>query len=141
MTVGTLSTGNEDEDVVFEVSREYGTKTYGTMTWTATANYTSHKVHGNTGAPEWTSNDNDTLSFEAIFSAWLGVNPSKEILKMRNLLATRKLCNLIIGTVPLGYWYVQSCPVEMEHIDPSGNILHAKMKIKLVAEPYPNLEG
>lgn len=138
MIVGTLSTGNPDEDVYFEVNWSE-VKTFNSLNWTANANYTNHRVHGNTAAPEWTDNDNDQMSFEVYFSAFLGINPRKEVLKMRNLLETRKLCQLIIGTVPMGYWYVKSCPTDLQHIDNRGNILHTKMKVTLLAEPYPDL--
>ena len=79
------------------------------------ANYSTHKLINKVGIIEFTGVDPETITFEAIFSAWLGENPEKWRKKLYNLLKKGKAVTFVLGTSPIGgQWVVESLSFSTE---------------------------
>ena len=61
-------------DIIFEVSDET-VKTLNNLNWGGSARYATHQRHGTHAMSEYTGMGADTISFDMVLSAYLGVNP------------------------------------------------------------------
>lgn len=99
MRVGMLG------DVTFEVTD----KTYRTisnLSRSNKANYSTHKRVAKKGILEFTGVDPETITFDAVFSAWLGENPEKWRKKLVTMLEKGKAVTFVLGTSPIGNQWV-----------------------------------
>lgn len=99
MNVGML--GN----VTFEVS-DKTFRTISNLSRSNKANYSTHKMVAKKGIVEFTGVDPETISFEAVFSAWFGENPEKWRKKLVTMLEKGKAVTFILGTAPIGNMWV-----------------------------------
>lgn len=77
------------------------------------ANYSTHSLINKKGILEFTGVDPETISFEALFSAWLGVNPETWRRKLNDLLESGKAVVFVLGTSPVGTkWVIESLSFE-----------------------------
>jgi predicted deacetylase len=67
------------------------------------------------------------------FSAFLGVNPIKEINKLLEAERKGKIMRLVIGNKPYGKykWVIEKTSKDLERFDNKGNLLIAKVSISL----------
>ena len=131
MNVGYLGTGNTATDVAFNVSSET-IETFTNMKVRKQANYSTHKIHGHKAVPEMTGMDADQVTFDIVLSAYLGVNPKKEIEKLEAFMRDGTICNLVLGDQLFGTWVVKSIPYNVEYVYREGDILQAKVSVTLM---------
>lgn len=102
MTTGMLG------DVTFEVTD----KTFRTLTnlsRSQKANYTTHSLVAKKGILEYTGTEPEEIHFEAVFSAWFGVNPETWRKKLTDILEKGKAVLFVLGTTPIGdMWVIES---------------------------------
>jgi phage protein U len=126
--IGTLG------DIVFSVSRKQ-VNTFDKMKWDSSAKYASHERHLQETLLEFIGTDNDTISFSMYFSAFLGVNPMDEIIKLLNAERSGKAMRLVIGRKAYGRnkWVITKTSKDLERFDKKGNLLSAKVNVSLEA--------
>jgi len=102
MTTGMLG------DVTFKVTNETLVM-LSNLSRSNKANYSTHKLIGKVGILEFTGVDPEGITFEAIFSAWLGEDPEKWRNKLYKLLKNGKAVPFVLGTSPIGsQWVIES---------------------------------
>lgn len=131
MKVGYLGIGNTSKDVAFEVSSSV-IRTFSNMKVNKSVAYTTHKIHGHKALPEMTGMDADTVTFDILLSAYLGVNPKKELDKLEAFMKNGTICNLVLGDKPFGTWVIKSMPYNIEYVYKEGDITQAKTTISLI---------
>lgn len=131
MTIGYLGIGKTKKDIVFKVSSKT-VETFQNMKVTKQASYTTHKVHGHKAVPEMTGVDADTITFDMILSAFLNVNPQKELEKLKKFLTKGTVCTLVLGDKPFGDYVVKSMPYTVDYVLNDGKIAQAKVSVSLI---------
>jgi len=131
MKVGYLGIGSLATDVIFEVSSDV-IRTFTNMKMNKKVSYTTHKIHGHKAIPEMTGLDADTVTFEMLLSAYLGVNPQKELDKLETFMKEGTICDLVLGDKTYGTWVIQSIPYNIEYIYREGDITQAKCTVSLI---------
>ncbi len=118
--------------MVFKVS-DKEINTFKGLKWNSGAKFTEHQIHLKEPLLEFTGPESETITFTMIFSAYLGVNPIKEIDKL--LLATRKgeAHRLVIGSKTYGKskWVIVKLSTNLEKYDGSGNLVHASVSVNM----------
>ena len=108
MTTGML--GN----VTFTVTNQT-MRTLSNLSRSNKANYSTHKLINKVGILEFTGVDPETITFEAIFSAWLGENPENWRNKLYKLLKNGKAVTFVLGTSPIGtQWVIENLSFNTE---------------------------
>jgi len=127
-TLGTL--GN----IVFSVSSTQ-VKTFDDMSWSSSAQYAQHNRHMRDVLLEFTGTNADTISFTMHFSAFLGVNPTAEIIKLLNAERSGEIMRLVIGKRAYGKhrWVITQTRKDLETFDNKGNLLIARVNVSLMA--------
>lgn len=131
MKVGYLGVGAIASDVAFEVS-DQTIETFSGMKVTKQANYSTHKIHGGKAIPEMTGMDADTVSFDICLSAYLGVNPAREIKKLEDFMKAGTIVDLVLGDVLFGSWVIKSIPFNVEYTYRDGTVTQAKLTVSLI---------
>lgn len=127
--IGTLG------DIVFKVSQKT-VKTFEDLQIESKTNYAKHTRHNKKPLLEFQYNDTDTASFSMYLSAFLGVNPLKEMNKIDKYREKGKILPLIIGGKKYGSkWVIVNDSKGYKKFDNKGNLLIAEIKISL--EEYP----
>ncbi|WP_298031706.1 phage tail protein [uncultured Dysosmobacter sp.] len=119
-------------EVVFEVSSRT-VETIDNVKWGGSARYATHQRHGMNALTEFTGLDPDTMSFEITLSAYLGVDPIAEVVKIWNYERNGIAVPLVIGDKGYGKyrWSVLSHEMTMQTFDIHGNVTSAKVTISL----------
>ena len=131
MSIGYIGVGNTSKDVAFVVSSSV-IETFDNMKVNKAVSYTTHKIHGKKAAPEMTGQDADTVTFEILLSAYLGVNPQKELEKLEAFMKDGTICNLVLGNKTVGTWVIKSIPYNVDYVYKEGDITQAKVTISLI---------
>lgn len=109
-----MTTGMLGPNITFKVTNKT-LRTIKNLSRSNKANYSTHKLINKVGIIEFTGVDPETITFEAIFSAWLGENPEKWRKKLYNLLKKGKAVTFVLGTSPIGgQWVVESLSFNTE---------------------------
>ena len=116
MTIGSFGS------VTFQVSSS-AVESFQNMKLTLTASYTQHKVHGKKAVPEFTGFDSDKITFDITLSAFLGINPLKELQTLRNMLTSKKAYSLALGSDVFGKWVIQSLSHDFQHVYLDGKLM------------------
>lgn len=125
MTTGMLG------DVTFEVT-DKTVKTISNLSRSNKAYYTTHKLFATKGILEFTGVEPETISFEAMFSAWLGVNPETWRRKLTDLLEKGQAVSFVLGTSPIGSkWVIESLSFNTDLFYRDGTPAEYKAKINL----------
>lgn len=121
-------------DTIFSVSPNQ-VKTFNDMNWESSASYSTHNRHLKDPILEFTGTNADTISFSMYFSAFLGVDPLGEIVKLLNAERNGKVMSLIIGPKKYGRhkWVITGTSKKLERFDTKGRLLSARVDIKLTA--------
>ena len=103
MQVGTLG------EVVFSVS-DQTIETINNFVWSGSARYSTHQRHLTNALTEFTGLDPDGITFDIYVSAYLGVNPMAEIVKIWNYERGGTAVPLTIGMHAYGRyrWSIKS---------------------------------
>lgn len=96
------------------------------------ANYSTHKLVAKKGILEFTGVDPETISFEVLFSAWLGENPETWRKKLNKMLEKGKAVTFVLGTSPIGtQWVIESLTFNTELFWKDGTPAEYKANISL----------
>lgn len=123
-------------NLVFSVS-DRTVKTFDGMSWDFSADYATHDRHIKADLLEYMGPGIEGISFSMVLSAFLGVNPLKEIKKLREMVKEGHAERLVIGGKVYGSykWVMQKGTVDFQRFDNTGNLLAAKVKVTL--KEYP----
>ena len=119
-------------DIVFTVS-DRTIKTIDNVTWSGSARYATHQRHGTHALTEFTGLDPDKMSFDIVLSAYLGVDPITEVVKLWNYERSGIAVPLVIGNKGYGKyrWSVLDHKMKMKTYDGRGNVTSATVTVNL----------
>ena len=123
-------------DLVFSVSNNT-VRTFDSMSWDFSTDYATHDRHIKADLLEYMGPGLEGISFSMTFSVFLGVNPLKEIKKLREMVRKGYAERLVIGGKVYGSykWVMQKGTVDFQRFDNKGNLWAAKVKVTL--KEYP----
>ena len=124
MSIGTFG------PLTFETS-EKRVRTFDAFKRKTGAKFEEHAIIGLKPKLEFTAPGLDDISFQVVFSAYLGLNPVKEIDSLREIIQKGEYHPLIIGGKTLGKFVVESVAEAWNHVDNKGNLLDAAVDISL----------
>lgn len=126
MVIGAL--GN----IVFQVSDDT-VQTLNGLSWGGSARYATHKRHGYNAMSEFTGIDADTISFDMVLSAYLGVNPQAVIGQIFAYERNGTALSLVIGNKGYGKyrWVITKHTVKSQFFDGDGDMTQCKVSISL----------
>jgi len=125
MTTGMLG------DVTFEVTDKV-VRTLSNLARSNKATYATHKLLTKKGVLEFNGVEPETISFDAIYSAWLGVNPEVWRAKLVDILEQGKAVIFVLGTQPVGtQWVIESLSFNTEFFYKDGTPAEYKCTINL----------
>lgn len=121
-------------DIVFSVS-DSEVKTFTALKWDSSAKYANHDRHLKDTLLEFTGTEADTISFSMFFSAFLGVSPIEEVVKLLDAERRGDVMRLVIGPKAYGKnkWVITGTSKSLENFDNRGNLLVAKVDVSLKA--------
>ena len=107
------------------------------MSWDFSADYATHDRHIKADLLEYIGPSIETISFSMVFSVFLGVNPLKEIRRLRNMVQSGYAQRLVIGGKVYGSykWVMQKGTVDLKRFDRQGELWAASAKVTL--KEYP----
>ena len=123
-------------DLVFSVS-DKTVRTFDSMSWDFSADYATHDRHIKADLLEYIGPSIETISFSMVFSVFLGVNPLKEIRRLRNMVQSGYAQRLVIGGKVYGSykWVMQKGTVDLKRFDRQGELWAASARVTL--KEYP----
>lgn len=126
MRVGCLG------EIIFSVSDSL-VQTLNNAQWSGSARYATHQRHLKDAICEFCGLEPDTMSFDIVLSAFLGVNPQTVINKIWQYERSGEALSLVIGSKAYGKyrWNILSHKIKMQHYDKAGNLLHATVSVIL----------
>lgn len=102
------------------------------LKWDSGMRYAEHMRHNETGMLEYVGKNPDEISFSIKLSAFLGINPTKMMERLRSLHHSRKAVKFALGTMPIaGMWVLTDMKCEMEHFHKDGTLLSVDVSITL----------
>ena len=126
MTIGTLGT------VTFQTDAKT-VETFENLSIKKSANFVAHAVHGKTPVQEFTGYAANTGSFTMTLSAFLGVNPQKELDKLEKLMNSHKECTFTLGTKVYGTrWLVTALSEAHNYTYRDGQLLQCTVGVTIV---------
>lgn len=127
MQVGVLG------DIVFQVSSNV-IKTLDNLQWSGSARYGEHSRHLTNALTEFTGIDPDTMSFDMELSAYLGVDPMAELVKIWTYERSGKPLSLVVGERAYGKykWTIKNHKIKMKTYDKRGNVTSVSVSINLL---------
>lgn len=119
-------------DVIFEVSNKT-VLTFKDYNRNGSARWTDHEILNQKQKSEFIGPGLDDITFTIYLSASLGVNPAKEILKLRKMKDTGKVAPFVLGGKPISsnYWSLQGVNEGNEIRDNQGILLAATVELTL----------
>ena len=126
MQIGTLG------EVVFSVS-DQAVETIQNFVWSGSARYSTHQRHLSDALTEFTGLDPDGITFDIYLSAYLGVNPMSEVIKIWSYERSGAAGPLTIGTHAYGKyrWSILSHKVKAQDFDTAGDMTSATLSLTL----------
>ncbi|MEG0261001.1 MAG: phage tail protein [Lysinibacillus sp.] len=115
-------------DLVFEVS-ENKTKTFSNFQRTTKSRWESHNLLSHKPELEFEGAGTDDISFTIVFRADFGVNPEKEMAKLREFISRGK------KPISPNYWVIEKAVESHKSIDHHGNILSMEVQLSLLEYP------
>lgn len=127
MTLGILG------DVVFQVTEET-VKTLNNLRWSGSARWAVHERHGGDALTEFTGREPDEISFDIYLSAFLGVNPMEDIVRLWNYEREGTPIPFMLGEHKYGKlrWVIQDHTTTPESYDGEGDITSCTVTVKLL---------
>jgi hypothetical protein len=127
MQVGVLG------DIVFQVSSNV-IKTLDNLQWSGSARYGEHERHLTNALTEFTGLDPDKMSFDMDLSAYLGVDPMAELVKIWTYERSGKPLSLVVGERAYGKykWTIKSHKIKMRTYDKKGNVTGVSVSVDLL---------
>ena len=102
------------------------------LKWDSGMRYAEHMRHNETGMLEYVGKNPDEISFSIKLSAFLGINPTTMMDRLKSLQSTRKAVKFTLGTMLIpGKWVLTDMKCEMEHFHKDGTLLSVDVSITL----------
>ena len=119
-------------DIAFQVSADT-VRTISAMTWSGSANYSTHSRHLTDALVEFTGLAPDAISFDVILSAYWGVSPMADIVKIWDYERSARALPLVLGSKAYGKyrWVINSHKIKMQTFDGHGNLTSATVSLSL----------
>ncbi|THD15379.1 phage tail protein [Anoxybacillus gonensis] len=119
-------------DIVFEVS-EKKTQTFTDFKRSGSAKWNDHEIIGHKPKSEFIGPGLEEISFTILLKAELGINPSEQLEKLRNMRDSGKVAPFILGGKPISqnYWSIQQLNESNKTVDNKGNILVVEVEVNL----------
>lgn len=119
-------------DIVFQVSADT-VRTISDMTWSGSANYSTHSRHLTDALVEFTGLAPDAISFDVTLSAYWGVSPMADIVKIWDYERSGRALPLVLGSKAYGKyrWVINSHKIKMQTFDGHGNLTSATVSLSL----------
>ena len=119
-------------DIVFEVSDDTA-KTLSNLSWGGTASYATHKRHGYHSMTEYTGIGADTISFDMILSAYLGVNPQAVLSQLFIYERAGTTLPFVLGNKAYGKyrWVITKHSMKSQFFDGAGDLTQCKVTVSL----------
>jgi len=126
MVLGSL--GN----IVFEVSEDT-VRTLNNLKWGGSTRYATHQRHGTDAMAEFTGRNADTIRFDMILSAYLGVNPQTVIAQLFTHMRVGTTLPFVLGNKAYGKyrWVITKVDIDQKYYDGDGDVTHAKVTVSL----------
>lgn len=120
-------------DIAFQVSSDT-VRTISNVTWSGSANYNTHARHLTDALIEFTGLAPDEMTFDIVLSAFLGVNPMTDLVKIWEYERKGQALPLVIGSKAYGKyrWVIKSHKIKMETFSGSGDLMAATVSISLL---------
>lgn len=120
-------------DIVFKASADM-IRTITNMTWSGSANYSTHSRHLTDSLTEFTGVGPDEISGDIVLSAYLGVDPMTDLVKIWDYERKGQALPLVIGSKAYGKyrWVIKNHKIKMQTFDSSGDLLSATVSISLL---------
>lgn len=119
-------------DIVFEVSNKR-TQTFKEFERSGTARWNDHEIIRKKPKSEFSGPGLEEISMTILLKAELGINPNKQLEKLRKMRDTGKVAPFIMGGKPISqnYWSIQQLNESYKTVDSKGNILVAEVTMSL----------
>ena len=119
-------------DIVFEVSSN-AIETLDNMQWSGSAKYATHQRHGTNSLTEFVGIDPDKVSFEIVLSAYLGVDPMAELVKIWNIERNGTPVPLVVGDKGYGKyrWNIISHNIKFKTYSGNGTMTSCTVSVSL----------
>lgn len=120
-------------DIAFEVSPGI-VHTLDKLTWSGGALWMIHKRHMYHSLTEYTGMEPDKISFSVYLSAYLGVSPQDEVVKIWKYEREGTPLPLTIGKKAYGKyrWVITDHKYSAESYDGEGNVMTANLTLNLL---------
>lgn len=119
-------------DIAFQVSADT-VLTISDMTWSGSTNYATHSRHLTDALVEFTGLAPDAISFDVTLSAYLGVSPMADVVKIWDYERSGRALPLVLGSKAYGKyrWVIKSHKIKMQTFDGHGNLTSATVSLSL----------
>lgn len=119
-------------DFTFYVSRP-SIKTFDGLKWESSVKYAAHDRHLKEPLLEFVGQEVEKMRFTMFFSAFLGVDPIKEIASLLKSMRRGEAHFLIIGSKAYGTnkWVITNLSNQLERYDRWGNLLVASVSVTM----------
>ncbi len=120
-------------DIAFQVSADT-VRTISNVTWSGSANYSTHSRHLTDALTEFTGLAPDEMTFDIVLSAYLGVDPMDDLVRLWEYERKGRALSLVIGSKTYGKyrWVIKSHKIRMQAFSGSGNVTTATVSISLL---------
>lgn len=98
------------------------------------AKFGKHQRHSGGTLVEYIGNDAETISFDIVLSASLGVDVEAELDKIREMQRNGEAGQLVIGKRRVGEyrWVIEKSSVTYKYYDKEGRVAHAEVSLSLL---------
>lgn len=119
-------------DIAFSVSTST-VRTFDEMSWDVSAKYATHDRHIKADLLEYQGPELEMIAFDMHLSVFLGVDPLKEIKKLREKVRSGKTERLVIGGKIYGdyMWVIEKMSIGLKRFDGNGNLWEATVNVTL----------
>ena len=101
--------------------------------WSGSARYSTHQRHLTNALTEFTGVDPDSITFDVVVSAYLGVNPMTEIKRIVEYEQSGTVLPLTVGTQSYGRYRggISGHKTKIQTYDGRGNVTSATISLTL----------
>lgn len=119
-------------DIVFEVTPKK-VQTFNDFQRSSSSRWNEHEIIQKKPKSEFNGPSLEEISLTIKLSAFLGVNPSKQLEKLRKMNYSGKVASFILGgkTISQNYWSIQRMDESNHVFDNKGNILSVDVTLNL----------
>lgn len=120
-------------DIVFTVSSNV-VETIDNVQWSGSVRFTEHQRHNTNALTEFTGIDADTMSFDMVLSAYLGVDVMAELVKIWTYERSGRALPLVLGDKGYGKyrWTITSHKIKFQTYDKRGALTGATVSVSLL---------